>query len=446
MISEDTDPQAEVSVHTQPASADMDSTSQQECFRLFDLPQELQDILFVFANPNEDIPIILHAEWVARDLHQQKTEPSTHITRLCPPSKASEWLVSKRYFLAAARAWMGVQTFANLSRYSTSSFGRRSPVSHNLVHKRNGLFLEFDTCAHFLLQNSTVHGLRNLNSCRNLKKLTITIDWSYLDHTGDKFPWIDDLTDVELRSLLSKLSLHKLSGLQEVSLLAGHCSYANSLLRKDILAANTRRLEQTLRFTACKPRDVGAAVLPSKIQPLYHRSSVLCCAATPAEDECSPPEDKWVPWKLDCLALDLPTKPFVYREKRKNRKEKMPSESDHAHVSKDAASQETATSTKYAIPGSYEPASEDYSGTTSRKAARTTGIGERITTRGVALVVWCHLFGQLKLLGRHILFHLALWLSYLSRFLLLIVSEPESENNEGIGKTGPERSAKHGQH
>ncbi|KAK5119160.1 hypothetical protein LTR85_007774 [Meristemomyces frigidus] len=83
----------------------------QQTTSLFSLPEELLDIIFNHAYPDSAGDYISEKQWDERE-SKRKREGKDSYTKLAFPSpKVSEFLVSKRYFLEAARAWVRNQTF-----------------------------------------------------------------------------------------------------------------------------------------------------------------------------------------------------------------------------------------------------------------------------------------------------------------------------------------------
>lgn len=82
------------------------TTSEDLPFRLFDLPQELQDSIFALAYQQpEIIRIISKHEWDQQEDERRRRNRSTYTPKPFPPPKVSEWLVSRRFLLAASAAW-----------------------------------------------------------------------------------------------------------------------------------------------------------------------------------------------------------------------------------------------------------------------------------------------------------------------------------------------------
>ena len=90
-----------------------DTTDVTRPFRLWDLPQELRDLIFTFEYPEQTgLRIIFKRHFDKEQVDHRKRIGASYSPLEFPSLKVDEWLVSKRYFLAAARAWMDAQSFA----------------------------------------------------------------------------------------------------------------------------------------------------------------------------------------------------------------------------------------------------------------------------------------------------------------------------------------------
>ncbi|KAK6439869.1 hypothetical protein LTR95_003923 [Oleoguttula sp. CCFEE 5521] len=80
-------------------------------FRPFDLPQELQDLIFAFAYTAEPTTKwIFPNEWRLREVEKRRRSLD-YVMKPFPRFKINDWLVSKRYFVGAATAQIGSATW-----------------------------------------------------------------------------------------------------------------------------------------------------------------------------------------------------------------------------------------------------------------------------------------------------------------------------------------------
>jgi hypothetical protein len=81
---------------------------------LFNLPQEIQDLIFDYAYPAIDDVITLcerrHWENCEKYLHRNE---QSYVARPFQHNIINEFMVSKRFFINAARAYVGTQTWHN---------------------------------------------------------------------------------------------------------------------------------------------------------------------------------------------------------------------------------------------------------------------------------------------------------------------------------------------
>lgn len=159
------------------------------------------------------------------------------------PLKVEEWLVSKRYFLSAAKAWIGNQEFDAKS-------AQHSLLYHNPYSARNGsgLFREF--CAFltvdyvFMTAGSICHSIGiNIGACRKLKDLTLQIGHDVFAAVKGKYPFEVAFEDAELQYLARRLGLHKVRGLRSLRLQPCEERFAKTEAKRKVFAENVQRLE-----------------------------------------------------------------------------------------------------------------------------------------------------------------------------------------------------------
>ncbi|KAF2766002.1 hypothetical protein EJ03DRAFT_193211 [Teratosphaeria nubilosa] len=91
------------------------TTSPPSTHTLFSIPQELQDEIFNFAYPREgEMNVICREDWRRRESERKRQDRKNYVKRPFPKSKVDDFMISKKFFLAASRAWVGNQHFAEL--------------------------------------------------------------------------------------------------------------------------------------------------------------------------------------------------------------------------------------------------------------------------------------------------------------------------------------------
>jgi len=114
---------------------------QQRPFRLFKLPQELQDLIFDLAYPQEDmLSITFKDDWESGERMAKKQDRQNYQVRPLPTYELNDWMISERYFILAAKSWIGSQHHG-----SNASNGRvhTSCIASPFLVRQKGLFLDF---------------------------------------------------------------------------------------------------------------------------------------------------------------------------------------------------------------------------------------------------------------------------------------------------------------
>ena len=181
---------------------------------LLTLPQELQDIIFDHAYPlHTDVKYISKDHWEARERNACRHD-ETHIARPFLPSITNDWLVSKRFLVAAGRAYVQNQDFGDWNQLSYSS----------RMSERTGVFLNYVT--RVSASSWLVHSLHRLT---NLRYVTVTVypqAFSTLEPT--KYVWRHELSDDEFEATSVYKELLACSSLRLITAIAGWCEYAKT--------------------------------------------------------------------------------------------------------------------------------------------------------------------------------------------------------------------------
>jgi hypothetical protein len=177
------------------------TTAEPDTFRLFDLPQELQDAIFDLAYTEPGYINIYKRNWVARDKYTRKTTSKLEVG--FPNHKVNEWMVSKKYFKAAAKAWMDAQTCPEFV-YDLAQKPHRSrfpTITYNLGD--GGLFLESARTLVVNLANPICwHDFQQIWRCRKLRDLVCTVDEDFFVETRRGYAWEVEFTEDEIMASL----------------------------------------------------------------------------------------------------------------------------------------------------------------------------------------------------------------------------------------------------
>jgi hypothetical protein len=159
-------------------------------------------------------------------------------------AKANEWLVSKLFFQAAARALVGVQAFGYGDPAPAEIFDRSAC---DLIIDQKGVFGDFATSARIAARDLVSDRKMNLLlGCRTLKRLETLVaqdsDW-YCDGI---YPWTRLMNDHEIKHMIPQ-AWTKLHGLEEFKLLAIPGARRRTEQGKQFLQANLLQMEQFVR-------------------------------------------------------------------------------------------------------------------------------------------------------------------------------------------------------
>ena len=182
----------------------------EQAFRLFNLPQELQDNIFAFAYPRApNSRTIFKADWNSfhprRDLDSDKR---AHF----PPLKVNEWLISRRFFLPAATTWISAQ---DLERGALISAHYNSFDS--FVSKRIGLWLDNARAATVkveyarLMSNNLVRAIGA--RCPKLRELTLGIGQDFFTMVSHKEAHVDRIEETDFAAVFTPLDGRRAPGL-----------------------------------------------------------------------------------------------------------------------------------------------------------------------------------------------------------------------------------------
>ena len=260
-------------------------------FRLFDLPQELQDAIFEYAYTEPGYKNAYKRDWEVKQTHRRKTKGTPRAP--FPTHKVNEWMVSKRYFRAAAKAWMEAQTCPKFvtKHLLGPPFSKFPIISHTMG--ANGLVLEFartivlDSNAPFSSRDSQL-----VSQFRRLRNLVCVIDEDFLDESDRGYAWEVEYTDDEFRKSLNRANFLLPPGIAFILPLVQRqpMRYATTPERLAIYSANMAKLQLAVsRHSRHKEVKPGAAT-SNDDDALYLGSKVT--GAPPVEQKLPEPAQK----------------------------------------------------------------------------------------------------------------------------------------------------------
>ena len=249
----------------------------------FNLPQELQDMIFEFAYYRESSTDLLgKKEWYARKFRRRPgKDTDAFVPQPYPGPKVSEFLISKRWFVAAAEAYVRSQKVflsRKIQGQSTEPFWTEGIVT---AFARD-VEADFYSCR-FLFRMAD---LRNLCVTPNSAGIADAISDENHDHEHEILPFRErELTVAELARTHLARSLQQVRGLAHLTVV---CSELDDLVGNDkqsqMWRRNVENLMAMMRMKNVSPRtwDTSAENEDScdDFWPLYPGSRVGFGAST----------------------------------------------------------------------------------------------------------------------------------------------------------------------
>lgn len=174
-----------------------------------------------------------------------------------PTPKVNEWLVSRRFFLAAAKAWIAAQ-----HGIARDEYGAVRSVAERffILDESRGLYLDNIRHAtiglhyHHTTRNSIIEAL--IQRCPKLKDFTLEVDPDFFALL-EKNVLEDDLLECDIESVFTAQELYRVAHLDTFKLDARNCGYSAPRRRKipgksraerhEIFLRNVDRLEKYIQ-------------------------------------------------------------------------------------------------------------------------------------------------------------------------------------------------------
>ena len=188
----------------------------------------------------------------------------SHTVTPLPPLLVDSLLVSKPFFVSAARAFVANQTFDDANTGS------------DLIFTSSGSII-FSFVTAMVMDAYKVIALIQLPP--HLKLLTLIIDDAAVSRIiTDKLVWEDDLSNEDFEAIAEEFEYHCLAGLREFRIEPGEWLFAEAEEEKAKWHENVQKLETFLMPIVTRAKDDSGEYLKSnKVNgrtPLYHGSKV----------------------------------------------------------------------------------------------------------------------------------------------------------------------------
>jgi len=148
--------------------------------RLFELPREIQDMIFTYAcQADYGTRVVIRRNWQEDENRCRRLDREVFIPQAFPPLKVNEWLVSRRFFLAAATAYFAslkvdlAQDSPNPHQDDDSNV---NGICQNFLFNHQRLYMHFVTRLTLRLCDTNLPPecvVEELGLCPNLRQLVL---------------------------------------------------------------------------------------------------------------------------------------------------------------------------------------------------------------------------------------------------------------------------------
>nr|OQO25685.1 hypothetical protein B0A51_04804 [Rachicladosporium sp. CCFEE 5018] len=251
------------------------------------LPQELEDLIFQFAYHRDPAMKFTTSSSWARQEEQKRRSTRTYVALPFPGYFVSQWLVSKRYLIAAASVWFGSEPFDFAPGQHPRRPGAQFISSYDFSDL--GLFHDFV----IVVKDDFSSVMRYPSKCKRLTELTLLMyeEWDSGARRGiRKCAWQEPFNAADFDNMLKRSDLLELRGFKSLKVeytpprprfAPWHTGKTDE--EQAILAANTRDLEKLLGKFALRPKFPTPVETETAPRPLYSGSKVFWMQ--PMEDE-----------------------------------------------------------------------------------------------------------------------------------------------------------------
>jgi hypothetical protein len=271
-------------------------------FRLFDLAQELQDKIFQLAYTEPNFKIVFKSMWESKQTHVRNTTGKAKVDFPTHASKVNEWMVSKKYFRAAAKAWVDAQTFLEFVRSQMKGgfmdMDERFPPMFDM-EEGAGLFREFGRAFVVDLYSPETTYISRLSQCRRVQNIIYVVREGYFEGIDGGLAWDIVFTDEELVGLLGQANFTLPSSVEKVHLQGqDHAIHANTDTKRAVFNANLAKFERVLSQHQAEVPQPDKCIDHGR---MYLDSAVMVSTPSEAMDSngstCTAPIDPEHSWK-----------------------------------------------------------------------------------------------------------------------------------------------------
>ena len=206
-------------------------------------------MIFNLAYPQQEgIDVYFKDDWERTQKINKKLDRDGYTIQPFPVHKVNEFMVSKRYFLGAASAWMSAQKWED-----NVSYVRPRTDVRRFTREEVGLFLPFAqdvTIPHYYLDT--------VDKIDNLRRLKLELNERAFEDIEEKDAWEDELEADDLQGLPVLSDLSSLRGLKEFSIVSSNCLYANTPAKQRTFDDNVKVLEAIVKPRVMTPKPALA--------------------------------------------------------------------------------------------------------------------------------------------------------------------------------------------
>ena len=222
-----------------------------------------------FQRP-DSLQLTFKDRWDQQEENKRKSDFENYTPKPFPKHKVDDFMVSKRFFTLAAKAWFSAGEWTNLL---ISSGGRSLS---GFLFDENGLFIQFTKK---LRLRDPFFSDSTLLKMGELRELQIGINDFVFEEIEGRYAWEHELQESELANLSISKTLIQLHNLKSFTLSSARCRYANTDKKKETFERNVKALETAIKKgMESSNRNAAAHQTPKATgltcTPLYYGSKV----------------------------------------------------------------------------------------------------------------------------------------------------------------------------
>ncbi|KAK4546239.1 hypothetical protein LTR36_002376 [Oleoguttula mirabilis] len=232
-------------------------------------PQELQDLIFDYAYPAQtDFRPVSRGLWDSREKRRRR-DNHDRVLQPFPVLKVNELLVSKTFFVAAARAFVGNQHFENIDELLSTNGGIST-----------GMAFQWATSVTVSTWENRVYRLPSLRS------MALKLDQAIFEVLEPKYAWLETCDQDELKQIELYTRLVECETLRVFKPLAKPCIWAKTEVERQTYLSSVVAFGVLVCAELKKPKDQIRSPTPpcrGEPVPIYRSSEVHLPTTIPAE-------------------------------------------------------------------------------------------------------------------------------------------------------------------